>query len=109
MGVWEATLLRWAEAGLLIPLVVCGSAYYFDPDTAEAFITGHVFTDEAAEIAGVPVDVVRGWTHQGLLKPVSGPKVDLYYRYLFRRGDVEQLGSGHPPDPLTGNTRMADR
>lgn len=98
MGVKNSSLSRWIESGLLPPVVACGSVCYFNQDTAEKFVTGHVFIDEAAEIAGVEADVVRGWTHEGLLTPVSGPKVDLYYRNLFRRDDVERLRRENRPD-----------
>ena len=91
MGVKAPSVSRWIESGLLSPVVACGSAYYFEQDIAEAFITGHVFIDVTAEIAGVQVDVIREWTRAGLLKPVSGPTVDLYYRNLFRCEDVERL------------------
>ena len=87
----EPTIWRWIKAGLLAPVVVCGSTHYFDHDAVEAFITGHVFSEQAAEILGVGVDMVRKWTREGQLKPVSGPGVDLYYRNLYRREDVEQL------------------
>ena len=36
-------------------------------------------------MAGVEVDMVREWMREELLKPVSGPKVDLYYGNLFLR------------------------
>lgn len=94
MGVTEPTLSRWIQAGLLSPVIVCGSACYFDPDAVKEFITGHVFDQKAAEILGVGVDKVRQWTREGQLKPVSGPGVDFYYRQLYRRQDVEQLRRG---------------
>jgi hypothetical protein len=93
MGVKESSVHHWIESGLLVPTAACGGAYYFDQDVAEEFITGHVFIDKAAQIAGVAVGVVREWVRNGWLKPVSGPKVDFYYRNLFRCGDVEQLRS----------------
>ncbi|MGB5049825.1 MAG: TniQ family protein [Caldilineaceae bacterium] len=98
MKVAESVLLRWVNSGLLVPLVVCGSANFFDPVAVKEFITGHVFTDEATKIAGVSKNMLQTWMHEGLLKPVSGPKVDMYYRNLFRREDLEQMRSGHLPN-----------
>ena len=54
--------------------------------------------DHAGEIMGVEVGVVRKWARQGMLKLVSGPKVDLYHRNLFRRDDVERLRRENCPD-----------
>jgi len=101
MGVQDSSVSHWIRSDLLSPVVACGGVCYFDQDTADEFATGHVFIDQAAEIAGVPADAVREWVREGLLEPVSGPKVDLYYRYLFRRADVERLGLKRSPASAT--------
>ena len=125
MGVMQSSVHHWIESGLLVPAAACGGAYYFAQRVAKQFIDGHVFIDKAAQIAGVAVSVVREWVRNGRLEPVSGPKVDLYYRNLFRCKDVEQLQSqilrdqlqsssdllpeeapDGMPDPDTGTTQM---
>jgi hypothetical protein len=40
----------------------------------------------------------------GLFKPVSGPKVDMYHRNLFRREDIEQMLSEHLPNADKSNS-----
>lgn len=72
LRVKESTVSRWVEAGLLSPMVVCGSMRYFDHGAVEEFITGHVFIEEAAEILSAGVDVVQQWTREGQLKPYRG-------------------------------------
>ena len=79
-------LQRTGFRQLLLLAVCC-----FDQDIAEESVTGHLIVDQAAEIADVRPNVVQDWAHKGLLKPVSGPKVDQYHRNLFRRKDVERL------------------
>ena len=100
MGVKESSVSRWVESGLLPPVAACGGTYYFDEDKADEFATGHVFIDQVVEIAETTADAVRKWIREGLLEPVSGPKVDRYYRNLFRREDVERLLLGNSSVPV---------
>lgn len=96
MRVREATIVFWVEAGLIAPVIVCGTTHYFEPSSVEIFIAEHVFDEEAAAIMGVGVDVIRQWARTGALQPVSGPGVDLYRRPLYRRQDVERLRQTTP-------------
>jgi len=106
MGVRESSVHHWIESGLLVPAAACGGAYYFGQRVAKQFIDGHVFIDRAAQIAGVAVSVIREWIRNGRLQPVSGPKVDLYYRNLFRCKDVEQLQSQILRDQLQASSDL---
>lgn len=91
MSVHDPTVVRWIKSGLLSSVVTCGGWYYLDRHSVEQFVNGHVFLSDAAKVAGVSEGVIKGWVANGLLKPVSGPQVDFYYRELFRRQDVERL------------------
>lgn len=91
MGVNDSSVVCWVKSGLLSPLVVCGRTYYFDRKAVEKFVAGHVFMEEATGMAGVGEDVIKDWMRERRLRPVSGPKVDFYYRHLFRRADIERL------------------
>ena len=104
MGVKESSVSRWVESGLLSPVAACGGVHYFDENRADEFATGHVFIDQVVEIAETTPDTVREWIRDGLLEPVSGPKVDRYYRNLFRREDVERLSLANSSAPVTSES-----
>jgi len=64
-----------------------------------------VFGEDAAETLDSGLNGVQKWCRRGRLKPVSGPRLDGYRRYLFRRADVERL---RPENRLTA-PEMAER
>jgi hypothetical protein len=105
MRVRLAVVLRWIESGLLSPCAMVRNKMYFDRQTVEEFIVGHVFCQEAAEILGLTPFAVRNWAKRGRLKPVAGPLVDGCHCYLFRREEVERLR----PENRVNVSQMAKR
>lgn len=99
MGVKVTVVTKWVNAGLLTSVATHANTQHFGRNEVDAFVQGHVFSDEAARILGVGLDVVQKWARKGRLKPVAGGSQDDSHRYLFRREDVERL---RPESRLTG-------
>jgi excisionase family DNA binding protein len=99
MGVRVTVVTKWVNAGLLTPVATHANTQHFSRDEVDAFVQGHIFSDEAARILGVGLDVVQKWARKGRLEPVAGGNHDDCHRYLFRREDVERL---RPENRLTG-------
>lgn len=99
MGVKITVVTKWMDAGLITPVSTRTIAHYFDQNEVDAFVEGHVFSNEAAQILEVGVDVVQKWARKSRLEPVAGGNDDDCHRYLFRRRDVERL---RPENRLTG-------
>ncbi len=79
------TLVKWMEAGLLVPAHVFAKALYFDKAMIEGFESDHIGSKEAAELLGIKINTVDSWVHLGLLRAVSGPSIDGYRAYIFNR------------------------
>ena len=99
MWVKVTLVTKWVSTGLLTPVATHANSQHFSRDEVDAFVQGHIFSDEAARILDVGLDVVQKWARKGRLKPVAGGSQDDCHRYLFRREDVERL---RPENRLTG-------
>lgn len=87
---------RFVKTGRLKPIISGGarSQDFFRVADVERLLeieSQTIITPEAAEILGVNVSCVDKMIISGILKPISGPKVDGFGKNLFLRGDVEQL------------------
>jgi len=93
----------WQQLGPVVVSQILAVARSFVGDRSrdvglKRLMTYTSLVDQAGEIMGVEAGVVRKWARQGVLKPVSGPKVDLYHRNLFQRNDVGRLRPENRPD-----------
>lgn len=64
---------------------------WFARDEISRFVYDYVPTAKAAEILGIKVIDVKRWSKWGRLHPITGPMVDGFARYLFRRDEIEQF------------------
>jgi excisionase family DNA binding protein len=92
LKVKDITLARWVKLGLLSPIVIHGSAQFFNRETVEKFIADHITTEEAAKLLEVGKLTVQKWARQGSLSEVcvSGPSIDGYHAYLFNKARLIQ-------------------
>lgn len=87
---------RFVKTGRLKPAVHGGerSQDFFrveDVNTLLEIERQTIITPEAAEILGVNVSCIDKMVESGILRPISGPKVDGFGKNLFLRGEVEHL------------------
>lgn len=96
-GLWpENFYIRFVKTGRLTPVVRGGerSQDLFraeDVNTLLKIESQTIITPEAAEILGVNVSCIDKMVVSGILKPISGPRVDGFGKNLFLRGEVEHL------------------
>jgi hypothetical protein len=50
MGVKVTVVTKWVNAGLLTPVATHANTQHFSRDEVEAFVHGHLFSDEATRI-----------------------------------------------------------
>lgn len=96
LGVKDATLKRWVERELISPVAVQGSAQYFDRATVDLFWVNNITSGEAATLLGVGQLTIQRWAHEGRFYGicVSGPNIDGYHSYLFKKESLAQWWEG---------------
>jgi predicted site-specific integrase-resolvase len=91
LGVSAQIVLRWIDKGFIgaetLTIDKARSSLRISQKAVEIFHMTYVFSEEVAELLGVPVEKVRDYICKGTLHAVGGPNEKL----LFLREEVESL------------------